>query len=145
MDRTDYQILNILQDDCRATLKQIGDRVGLTAPAVSERIRRMEDKGVIRGFRIEIDRERLNCHMTGFIFVALNPEKYEQFCVFCAKQDAIISHHHIIGMFNALLRFAVQDTRELDGLLAGIKCYGDSQTAVQLSTYFDRKDLPLPD
>lgn len=39
MDRTDYQILNILQADCRATLKCIGDQVGLTAPAVSERVR----------------------------------------------------------------------------------------------------------
>ena len=42
MDRTDYQILNLLQNDCRATLKVIGEQVGLTAPAVSERIRRME-------------------------------------------------------------------------------------------------------
>ena len=49
MDRTDYQILNILQKDCRTTLKHIGDQVGLTAPAVSERVRRMEEKGVIRG------------------------------------------------------------------------------------------------
>ena len=47
MDRTDYQILNILQEDCRATLKNIGDQVGLTAPAVSERIRRLETQGVI--------------------------------------------------------------------------------------------------
>ena len=48
MDRTDYQILNILQKDCRATLKSIGDQVGLTAPAVSERTRRLEEQGVIR-------------------------------------------------------------------------------------------------
>ena len=47
MDRTDYQILHILQKDCRATVKNIGDQVGLTAPAVSERVRRMEEKGII--------------------------------------------------------------------------------------------------
>ena len=50
MDRTDYQILNILQKDCRTTLKNIGDQVGLTAPAVSERVRRMEERGVIGPF-----------------------------------------------------------------------------------------------
>ena len=57
MDRTDYQILNILQADSRCTLRHIGDQVGLTPPAVSERIRRMEEKsaelygaGKIRGF-----------------------------------------------------------------------------------------------
>lgn len=48
MDRTDYQILNLLQNDCRATLKVIGEQVGLTAPAVSERIRRMEETGVCK-------------------------------------------------------------------------------------------------
>ena len=88
MDRTDYQILNILQKDCRTTLKHIGDQVGLTAPAVSERVRRMEEKGVIRGFRIDVERERLDCSMTGFIFVAVEPEKYNTFCEFCEKSSA---------------------------------------------------------
>ncbi len=88
MDRTDYQILNILQADCRATLKCIGDQVGLTAPAVSERVRRMEEKGVIRDFRIDIDRARLDSGMTGFILVALDPEKYNSFCEFCRNDPA---------------------------------------------------------
>ena len=103
MDRTDYQILNILQADCRATLKCIGDQVGLTAPAVSERVRRMEEKGVIRDFRIDIDRARLDSGMTGFILVALEPEKYNSFCEFCRNDPGIISHYHVIGVFNALL------------------------------------------
>lgn len=145
MDRTDYQILNILQADCRATLKYIGDKVGLTAPAVSERMRRMEEKGVIRGFRIDIDRERLDCNMMGFIFVALDPEKYNRFCDFCKKNTAVVSHYHVIGEFNALLRFAVKGTRELDALLSEIKGYGDSQTSVELNTYFEVKDIPLPE
>ena len=75
MDRTDYQILNLLQRDSRTTLKCIGDQVGLTAPAVSERIRRMEEKGVIKGFSIRVDRNLLDSNMTGFILVAPSPEK----------------------------------------------------------------------
>ena len=145
MDRTDYQILNILQRDCRATLKSIGDQVGLTAPAVSERTRRLEEQGIIQGYRIEINRERLNCNMTGFIFVALEPEKYSSFCEFCRNNASIVSHYHVIGVFNALLRFAVQGTQELEELLSTIKQYGDSQTSVALKTYFDSKDIPLPD
>ena len=142
MDRTDYQILNILQKDCRTTLKHIGDQVVLTAPAVSERVRRMEEKGVIRGFRIDVERERLDCSMTGFIFVAVEPEKYNTFCEFCEKSSAIVSHYHVIGVFNALLRFAVRGTRELDELLSSIKRYGDSQTSVELKTYFETKEIP---
>ena len=142
MDRTDYKILNILQADSRTTLKDIGDHVGLTAPAVSERIRKMEEHGIIRGFHIDVDRERLDCSMTGFILVAPEPEKYNSFCDFCQKNPAIISHYHVIGVFNALLRFAVRGTRELDELLSSIKHYGDSQTSVELKTYFETKEIP---
>ena len=144
MDRTDYQILNLLQVDSRITLKNIGDQVGLTAPAVSERIRRMEDKGVIKGFSVRIDRTLLDSSLTGFILIAIFPEKYNQFCRFCEETPFITAHHHLVGKLNALLRFAVKDTRELDTLLAALKQYGDSQTSVELSTYFEQKDVPLP-
>lgn len=144
MDRTDYQILNILQRDCRMTLKYIGDRVGLTAPAVSERIKRMEETGVIQGFRIEVDRRRLQSNITGFIWVAPEPDKYDRFCQFCKQEPSILAHYHTIGVYNALLRFAVADTRELEKVLAEIKHYGNSQTSVELETYFDSKEIPIP-
>ena len=80
--------------------------------------------------------------MTGFIFVAVEPEKYNTFCEFCEKSSAIVSHYHVIGVFNALLRFAVRGTRELDELLSSIKRYGDSQTSVELKTYFEAKEIP---
>ena len=144
MDRTDYQILNLLQRDSRTTLKCIGDQVGLTAPAVSERIRRMEEKGVIKRFSISIDRTLLDCNLTGFILIALFPEKYSQFCKFCEETPAITAHHHLVGKLNGLLRFAVKDTHELDNLLSDIKQFGDSQTSVELDAYFEYKDAPLP-
>ena len=144
MDRTDYQILNLLQRDSRTTLKCIGDQVGLTAPAVSERIRRMEEKGVIKRFSISIDRTLLDCNLTGFLLIALFPEKYSQFCKFCEETPAITAHHHLVGKLNGLLRFAVKDTHELDNLLSNIKQFGDSQTSVELDTYFEYKDAPLP-
>ena len=144
MDRTDYQILNLLQADSRTTLKTIGDRVGLTAPAVSERIRRMEEKGVIKSFSVNIDRTLLDSNLTGFILIAIFPEKYNPFCKFCEETSSITAHHHLVGKLNALLRFAVKDTRELDALLASIKQYVESQTSVELGAYFEQKDVPLP-
>ena len=144
MDRTDYQILNLLQDDSRCTLRRMGDLVGLTPPAVSERIRRMEESGVIRGYHIDIDRTKLDCNITGFISVALEPDKYDKFCDFCASQSTIISHYHVVGEFNALLRFAVRDTQQLDQLLSLIKKFGDSRTSIELKTLFDSQEIPLP-
>lgn len=144
MDATDYQILNLMQRDCRITLRRIGEQVGLTPPSVAERIRKLEDDGVIKNYRIEIDRTKLDYAMTGYILVAPEPDRYAAFCAFCEKQSAISEHHHVVGSYNAVLRFAVRDTRELDALLSSIKTYGDSRTSVELKTLFSAKDLPLP-
>ena len=143
MDRTDYKILNLLQQDCRKTLRTIGEQVGLTPPAVAERIRKLEEEGVIEAYRIRIDRTRLDCGMTGFIMVAPEPDKYAAFCDFCEKSPEITEHCHVVGMYNAVLRFAVHDTNALDQLLSRIKAYGDSRTSVELKTYFSAKELPI--
>lgn len=144
MDRTDYKILNLLQEDCRMTLRAVGEQVGLTPPAVAERIRKLEEEGVVDGYRIHVDRTRLDCGITGFILVAPEPEKYAAFCAFCERASEITAHSHVIGNYNAMLRFAVKDTNALDGLLTKIKQYGDSRTSVELKTYFSTKELPLP-
>ena len=141
MDQTDYKILNILQQDCRVTLRVIGEQVSLTPPAVAERIHKMEEENIIRGYRACIDRMALECSMAGFIFVAVEPEKYLAFCEFCKNNSTIIEHYHVIGVYNALLRFAVRGTRELDQLLTSIKAFGDSRTSVELKTYFDTKEI----
>ena len=57
----------------------------------------------------------------------------------------ILSHSHTIGIFNAVLRFAVRIRRSWTRSLSSIKRYGNSQTSVELGLYFDHKDIPLPD
>ena len=144
VDRTDYKILNLLQEDCRKTLRAIGEEVGLTPPAVAERIRKLEEDGIIEAYRIRIDRTRVDCGMTGFVMVAPEPEKYAAFCAFCEQAPEITEHCHVIGPYNAMLRFAVRDTNDLDVLLTKIKTYGDSRTSVELKTYFSTKRLTIP-
>lgn len=144
VDRTDYKILNILQKDCRQTLRAISEQVSLSPPAVAERIRKLEELGVIRAYQVRIDRTRLDCSITGFIMVASEPDKYAAFCAFCEQASEITEHCHVIGKYNAMLRFAVRDTNALDDLLARIKTYGDSRTSVELKTCFGAKALKYP-
>ena len=143
MDATDQRILNLLQTDARMTLREIGEQVNLTPPSVSERIHKLEDEGIIEGYRIAIDRAKLGYSVSGYILASPEPAKYAAFCAFCEKQPAITEHHHLIGNYNALLRFSTRDTDELDSLLAAIKTYGDSRTSVELKCMFPAKDLPL--
>ena len=143
MDATDQRILNLLQTDARMTLREIGEQVNLTPPSVSERIHKLEDEGIIEGYRIAIDRAKLGYSVSGYILASPEPAKYAAFCAFCEKHPAITEHHHLIGNYNALLRFSTRDTDELDSLLATIKTYGDSRTSVELKCLFRTKDLPL--
>lgn len=143
MDATDYRILNLLQKDCRMTLREIGEQVNLTPPSVSERIRKLEDEGIIEGYRAAVNRTRIGYAVGGFILASPEPAKYAAFCAFCEEQQAITEHHHMIGNYNALLRFSVRDTNELDNLLSAIKTFGDSRTSVELQCLFPTKDLPV--
>ncbi len=143
MDATDYKILNLLQTDCRMTLREIGEQVNLTPPSVSERIRKLEDEGIIEGYRAAINRTKIGYGVGGYILASPEPAKYAAFCAFCEEQQAITEHHHMIGTYNAILRFSVRDTSELDALLSVIKTFGDSRTSVELQCIFPSKALPV--
>jgi len=86
MDATDYRILNLLQADARMTLREIGERVNLTPPSVSERIHKLEDEGVIAGYHIAVDRSKLGYAVGGYILASPEPGKYAAFCAFCEKE-----------------------------------------------------------
>lgn len=140
MDNTDIKIINILQDNCKTTNKEIGQQVGLTPPAVAERIRRLEDQDVIKGYHAHINDLALGNHVSAFVTVNVEPQHYTAFCQFCEDSTSITEHHHIIGVYNSLLRVAVSDTHQLELLLEKLKKYGVSQTSTLLSTFFTHKE-----
>ena len=143
MDHTDINIINILLEDGRGTLKEIGQQVGLTPPAVKERITRLETDQVIEGYTVKINLAKLNRLVSAFVFVDVTPEKYDSFCRFCEQEEEIVEHHHIIGVHNSMLRVAVHNSQQLENLLSKIKHYGTSQTDILLSTYFTAKPIDL--
>lgn len=141
MDQTDIKIINILQEDCKTTTREIGRMVGLTAPAVSERIARLRDTGTITSFRATVDPAAVGKKLAAYIMINVPPESYAKFCGFAEKSAAIVEHHHIIGQNNALLKVLVTDAKELEAELDKIRTFGLSQTSVVLKTLFDHKPL----
>ncbi len=136
MDCTDKKILRILQQNARITIKQIGNEVALTPPAVAERIRRMEEDGIILGYQAKIDTRKLSKSVSAFIGVNVSPKQHDQFIKFCANNDSIIDHYRVIGNYNAMLFVSLYDSTELQILIDEIKKYGTTQTSVVLSTLF---------
>lgn len=139
MDKTDIKILNLLQNNSRATLKEIALQVNMTSPAISERIRRMEDSGVIEGYHADINPLKLGKTITAFVSVDVNPKLKDGFVEFCDKNKLIKEHYHIIGPYNAMLKVVASDSDELTMLLSNIQVFGVSQTSIILGSIFKHK------
>ncbi|KHF33015.1 HTH-type transcriptional regulator LrpC [Paenibacillus sp. P1XP2] len=83
MDQTDLKILNILQDNARITISELGRMINMTGPAVTERVRRLEEKGVIRSYRAMLSPEKLGKAITAF--VAIQANRCDLFTDFCRR------------------------------------------------------------
>ncbi|TDP57319.1 Lrp/AsnC family leucine-responsive transcriptional regulator [Aminicella lysinilytica] len=140
MDNTDLKILSYLQKNGRASIKEISGQVNLSSPAVTERIKRLEESGVIDGYHADINYLKMGKTVQAFVTVDCDPKKYDTFCAFCENSPLIESHFHIIGPYNAMLHVAVSDSDELAELLGQIQLFGISQTSVILNTLFYRKE-----
>ena len=143
MDNTDIKIINILQKNCKASTRDIGKEVGLTAPAVAERINRLKDSGVIEGFHAQINETLLGNNISAYIMVNVPPLDYAAFCRFCEESPSISEHHHIVGLNNVFIRIRTENSRTLDKLLEQLRKFVLSNTSVLLSSYFSHKDFPL--
>lgn len=142
MDRTDIRIINLLQENAKLPAKDIGAAVGLSAPAVAERINRLREADVISGFHAKVNDAKMGNGIAAFVSVNVPPAEYASFCAFCEEEPSVAEHHHIIGLNNALIRVRVPDTEALEELLARIRRFGLSNTSVLLSTYFTQKSFP---
>lgn len=141
MDITDYRIIEILQDDGRVSMKDLGKIVGLTSPAVSERVKRLEEAGVIQGYKAIVNPDKLGRVIKSFINIALPSENYQEFVDYARQDNRIVECHHITGEDCLLLKVIVQDMYELEQVIDKIKQVGKTKTSVILSTIIEAKSI----
>ncbi|QJA09914.1 Lrp/AsnC family transcriptional regulator [Romboutsia sp. CE17] len=142
MDITDYRIIEILQNDGRISMKDLGKIVGLTSPAVSERVKRLEEAGVIEGYKAIVNPDALGRVIKAFIHISLpSGSAYDQFLEVARKDDRIVECHHITGDDCSLLKVIVKDMYELEHVIDTIKTIGSTKTSVILSTPIQSKSI----
>lgn len=119
LDPIDYKLIEILQDDARLTQLQMAAAVGLSQPAVAERMRKLEQEGVITGYNARIDGRKLGKDITAFIGVGIEHPKYNK--VFAQKILLIadvLECHHVTGQDSYLLKVVTESTHTLDLLIS---------------------------
>ena len=118
MDALDHSILDLLQRDGRATQLEISRSVGLSQPAVAERIRKLEERGVITGYMARVDAAKLGKDITAFIGVTIeHPKYFEGFAKKVMAMPEILEAHRVAGQDSYILKVKTSNTRTLDQLL----------------------------
>ena len=141
LDKTGWDILQALQKDGRISYRELGKEVGLSTPAVSERVRKLEENGIIRGYQAVLDLERLGRPITAFTSVKTNPEKNPNLIKFVEESPAVLEAHYITGDASFLLKIAVASIKEMEQLIQSISHYGATSTSIVMSTYAEGKTL----
>jgi Lrp/AsnC family transcriptional regulator, leucine-responsive regulatory protein len=110
LDPTDRRILSLLQDNAKMPQAKMAKAVGLTAPSVNERIRKLERAGYIRGYVTLLDERKLGHDVTAFVEVFIEHPKHETgFIEAVSRLDEVLECHHITGEFSLLLKVRVAD------------------------------------
>ncbi len=141
MDMTDHKIIEILQEDGRISMKDLGKIVGLTSPAVSERVKRLEESGIIEGYKAIISPDALGRVIKAFIHISLPNNMYKKFLNEARKDPRIVEYHHITGDDCSVLKVIVKDMYELEEVIDSIKEIGSTKTSVILSTPIQSKSI----
>src|ERR1051326_1422836 len=118
-DDIDIRLLELLQEDCRTSLVRLGEQVGLSAPAVLERMKKLEAAGVVTGYRALVDGRRVGLDITAFIGVIIShPTLIGDFERQIVALGDVLECHHVTGEYTLLLKVKTRNTSSLEHLIS---------------------------
>ena len=147
LDEIDARLLDLLQENGRTSQHDLAQTVGLSSPAVGERLRKLEERGIIRHFSVVLDPKRLGRDVTAFIAVRINGSlHYPEFLARVAEHAEVLECHSVTGQGSHLLKIRTESTSTLERLLAEIQAWPGVQwttTSIVLSTHKETQRLGL--
>jgi Lrp/AsnC family leucine-responsive transcriptional regulator len=143
-DPTDVQILRHLVQDPRLGISELARRVGMSAPAVRERVQRLEDTGVIAGYRLALDPKALGYTVMVFIRIRPNPGQLQIIADIARDMPNVVECHRITGEDCFIVKAYLHDLEELDGVLDRFLIHGHTTTSIAQSSPVPGRPLPLP-
>ena len=134
MDVLDKQILGLLTQNARMSVKEIAAQVALTPPAVSQRIRRLEQEGIIEGYAAVISLPKIGRSIRALISLSVPPAAREEFLQLVGAQPAVLQCHHVTGDYSYILSVATHDMESLERLINRFQKIGQTSTQIILSS-----------
>lgn len=143
IDEIDRKILKELQLDARVSYAELGRRVGLTTPAVIERVRKLEDAGVIAGYRAEIDTAKVGLPIMAFVRMSITGVDYSHIIEVAEQSTEILECHRGTGGDSFIMKVAVSSVEHLQEVIDRLVPYGITTTTIVLSSPVKRRAVTI--
>ncbi len=143
LDQIDWKLLTQLQEDARTSFAELGRRVGLTTPAVIERVRKLEDAKIIMNYRAEIDASKVGLPITAFIRMSITGIDYSHIIEVLEDSQEVLECHRATGGDSFIIKVAVADVEHLQAIIDKLTPYGITTTSIVLSSPVKRRVIEL--
>jgi Lrp/AsnC family leucine-responsive transcriptional regulator len=142
IDSINAKLIAELQEDARTSVAELGRRVGLSAPAVAERLQRLEADGVIRGYSAEVDPRALGYMLSAVMRIKPAPRQLPKVAELARKTPQVVACHRVTGEDCFYMELHVRSIEELEELIDGFLVYGTTTTSIVQSSPVQRRPLP---
>jgi Lrp/AsnC family leucine-responsive transcriptional regulator len=145
LDEANRRLLSELQDDARLTLAELGRRVGLSSPAVAERLQRLEHDGVILGYHAQIDPRALGFALTAVIRIRPAPRQLHNVAALARARPEIVDCRRITGDDCFVMTAHVRSVEHLEEVIDEFAAYGQTTTSIVQSSPVPHRGVDLTD
>ena len=145
IDNIARKLLDEVQKDARASYAELGRRVGLSPSATAERLRNLEEAGVIRGYHGDIDPASLGLSVTAIIRMTCDGEQYRRFVAFIETCEEVRECHHVTGGDALMIKVMLGSIEQLEQLVMKFLRFGVPTTSIVLSSPLERKQYRILD
>jgi len=132
MDNIDRKILDVLQIEGRISMTELGKKVSMSVPAVTDRVRKLEDQGVIVGYKAQIDPSKIFKSVKAFVLV--KTYRCKAFREFCKDNPLVIECHRLTGEYSYLVKVITENNELLEEFIDSTMEYGEPYTMMRLAS-----------
>jgi Lrp/AsnC family leucine-responsive transcriptional regulator len=143
-DARNLELIRLLQDDPRMGISQLARRIGMSAPSTKERLTRLEEAGVIRGYRLDLDPAALGWPITAYVRVRPMPGQLPKIAELAASIPQVAECHRITGEDCFIVKVYLASIESMDGILDRFLAFGQTTTALVQSSPVPLRPPPLP-
>ncbi len=138
------ELLRLLREDPRMGASELGRRIGMSAPAVRERVLRLEEAGIIAGYRLELDPAALGYPLCAYVRVQPMPGRLPNVAELARKLPQVVECHRVTGEDCFVMKVHLPGLHQLDAVLDQFLAFGQTTTSLVQSSPVPPRGLPLP-